>query len=208
VKVYVMSAEAQKTFSEVNEIYNLYHSAALNKTYYGALLARYQKWNTFLEIVIALTATGSGVSGWAYWQSGALVNIWGGITLISALLAVMKPFLQLNKKVEHYSRLFTGHLDNYLSLGAIVTKLRRRQELTSEMLQQFEIAEQRFIELSREDDPRPIASILQKCDEQVRKELPDENFWYPKRSSRTRRATKSEKKPDNVADFPAAPRTS
>jgi hypothetical protein len=168
-----------RTGAELAEIYNLYRSAALNKDYYGALLSRYQVYNTTLEILIAVGATSSGISGLTVWQLGYGKAVWATITLVSGLLAVVKPFLQLNKQIERYSRLFTGHLDNYLAIGSIVTKIRRRQELTPEMLQQFEAAEQRYIELSREDDPSPVPSIHKRCDDAVRLAHPDESFWYP-----------------------------
>jgi hypothetical protein len=77
-------------------------------------------------------------------------------------------------------------------LGAIVTKIKRRRELSQEIIQAFELAEQRFIELSRDDDPRTIKSIHIKCEEDVRIAIPDAALWFPapeKRHRSQQRAT-------------------
>jgi hypothetical protein len=169
-----------RLIADLGEIYDMYRTAALNKAYYGELLARYQRRNTWLEIAIAVGATSSGLSGLAIlnnWQYGKVA--WGVITAASSVLAVTKPILQINKQVERYSKLFTGHLENFLALRSLVNKIRRQRRLTKEMIQEFEIAEQRFIDLSRSDDPNTNATVHGRCEEDVRKMLPDEIFWYP-----------------------------
>src|SRR5689334_15071289 len=92
--------------AHLDEIYSTYRTAALNKAYYGGMLSRYQRRNTIFEIAIAVGATSSGVSGLALWSQPYGKATWGVITAISSLLAVAKPILQMNKKVERYSKLF------------------------------------------------------------------------------------------------------
>lgn len=174
------SLTTRRLVADLGEIYDMYRTAALNKAYYGEMLTRYQRRNTWLEIAIAVGATSSGLSGLAIlnnWQDGKLA--WGVITAVSGILAVAKPILQINKQVERYSKLFTGHLENYLALRSLVNKIRRRQKLTAEMIQEFEIAEQRFIDLSRGDDPNTVKKIHQRCEDSVRIMLPEDIFWFP-----------------------------
>src|SRR6266536_3221105 len=196
-------ADTEQVTSELREIYDMYRTATLNKNYYGAMLAKYQKRNLVLEIIIAIGATSSGVSGLTLWQEPYGKAIWGIITLISGILAVAKPILQLNKKVERYSKLFTGHLDNSLRLGALATKIRRKRELSADMVQEFELAEQRFVELSREDDPNTVLRVHKKCEDAVRLAIPDTVLWFPpikKKKRRIRhRTTLSEPKPVSIA---------
>jgi hypothetical protein len=174
-----MSVSSAEAFPQLAEIYNRYRSAALNKDYYGCLLAAYQRWNTWLEIAIAIGTAGSGISGLAVWQYDTGKTLWAVITALSSTLAIVKPFLQLNKKVERYSKLFTGHQDNYLSLTALVSKIKRRRQLTDEMIQEFEAAENRYVELAREDDPAINLSLASKCEARVRQQIPDAALWYP-----------------------------
>jgi hypothetical protein len=176
-----VSIPPDRATAELEELYNTYRTAALNKEYYGAKLARYQRLNTIMEITIALGATSSGISALTlmkYEPVGAI--IWGVITSISALLAICKPFLQINKKVERYSRLFAGHLDSYITLNALVIRIRRKRELTEDMLKQFDKAEQRFNELSRGDDPITDTKVALECEKVVRRRIPEECLWYPR----------------------------
>jgi hypothetical protein len=177
--LFAMPASSAEAFPQLVEIYNRYRSAALNKDYYGCLLAEYQRWNTWLEFAIAIGAAGSGISGLAVWHYDTGKTLWAMITAISSLLAIVKPFLQLNKKVERYSKLFTGHQDNYLSLTVLVSKIRRRRQLTLEMIQEFEGAENRYIELARDDDPAINLTLATKCEARVREQIPDSALWYP-----------------------------
>src|SRR5262249_26814632 len=119
-----MPLSDERVCSELCELYDAYRTAALNKEYYGLLLSRYQTNNTILEIAIAIGATSSGISGLALWQQPDGKIIWAIVTLMSGILAIAKPFLQLNKKVERYSKLFTGHLDAFLAIGALVSRIR------------------------------------------------------------------------------------
>jgi hypothetical protein len=183
--------------SELREIYNMYRTATLNKLYYGRMLARYQKLNTLLEIMIAIGATSSGISGFTLWQEPYGKEIWGAITLVSGLLAIAKPIMQLNKKVERYSKLFTGHLDNSLRLGALVTHIRRKRDLSAKDIAEFEIAEQRFIELSREDDPHTAVRLQKKCEQEVCNAIPESALWFPllRRPTRKRNVVQAKAPP-------------
>lgn len=43
----------------------------------------------------------------------------------------------------------------------------------------FEVAESRFMELSKDDDPHPNLELLGRCEEAVRMRHPPERAWYP-----------------------------
>jgi choline-glycine betaine transporter len=174
-----MPISAERANTELAELYETYRTAALNKEYYGAMLARFQRINTIIEITIALGATSSGISGLAVvTQYPQAKWLWGIITAASAVLAISKPILQLNRKIERYSRLFTGHLDIYLTLSALVSRVRRKREISEEMIKQFEKVEQRYFELSRGDDPIVKAKLLNRCRDAVVKRIPDTVLWF------------------------------
>ena len=172
--------EPNRATAELAELYETYRDAALNREYYGRLLARHQRNNTIIEVIIALGATSSGISGLTVIKDEPYgLYVWGVITSIAAVLAIAKPFLQFHKKIERYSRLFTGHLDNYITLNSLVIRIRRKQELTEDMIRQFERAEQRYSQLSRGDDPIKDISLCKQCEEIIRREIPDTVLWYP-----------------------------
>lgn len=164
----------------LTEIYNLLCRSALNKEYYGRSLDSTQRLNDILEILIAIGATGSGVSALTIWSKAPYGPwVWGTLALGSALLAVAKPIIQLNKRIERLARLYVGHSDNYANLLILVSRIRRHGDIDNEMISTFETAEARFLELSKEDDPRPNLRLLQKCEDMVRLRHPPQDAWYP-----------------------------
>jgi hypothetical protein len=172
--------DRQQIAAHLTELYTLQCRAALNKDYYGALLARYQSINTWIEILIAAGTTGSGLSAISdVWSTRYGQYLWGMLALTSAILAIAKPILQLNQTIEQFSKLFTGHSDIYASLLLLTSRIKRRAEMTDEMVSTFEAAELRFLELAQEDHPKPNLKILRRCEEAVRKRHPPEEAWYP-----------------------------
>ena len=113
------------TAAQLVEIYNLLCRSALNKEYYGAVLYRTQRLNDVLEILIAVGATGSGLS--AFWISSWNRMVAHGYGAQSqeccSLTAIAKPIVQLNKRIERLTRLYVGHNDNYTSLEIIVSRV-------------------------------------------------------------------------------------
>jgi hypothetical protein len=162
------------------EIYTLLCRSGLNKEYYGNVLHRTQRLNDVLEILIAVGTAGSGISALTIWQIQPYGPwVWGTLTTIAALLAIAKPIIQLNKRIERLTRLYVGHTDNYTSLVIIVSRIRRHNDVTSELIGSFEAAEARFLELAKEDDPRPNMKLLQRCEAMIRQRHPPDEAWWP-----------------------------
>lgn len=165
--------------TELNAIYDVYRSEALNKEYYGNRLAFYRLLNNTIEILIAVGMAGSGLSALTIWNNPVGKIIWGVLTLLSSFLAIIKPILQLNKKVEHYSSLFRGHTDNYINLQALVEKIKRTGELSDELRRLFITYEATYRELSRLDDPKPNQRVADRCEALVRSRIPRSALWFP-----------------------------
>ena len=123
---------------------------------------------------------GSAISALTVWKVEPYGPwIWGVLTAFSALLAVAKPIIQLNKRIERLTRLYVGHADNYASLLIIVSRIRRHNDVTPELIESFEAAEARFLELAKEDDPRPNMRLLRRCEATIRQRHPPETAWWP-----------------------------
>lgn len=170
---------AQATTNQLTEIYTLLCRSGLNRDYYGIALARVQVVNTWLEIVVAAGTAGSGLSALTIWNTEYGKIIWATLTVVATLLAVAKPVLQINKRVERLTRLYAGHSDNYSNLLILASRIKRKGQLTEEMQNAFEAAEARYLELSKEDDPHPNLRLLRTCQERVALRHPPESFWYP-----------------------------
>ena len=169
----------QEVSAHLTEIYTLLCRAGLNKDYYGVKLSRTQSVNTWFDIIVAIGAAGSGISALTIWSDEYGKILWGFLTAVSAIFAVVKPILQLGKKVERLSRLFSGHSEIYNNMIILVSRVKRRGELTVDMIKDFENSELRFLELSKEDDPRPSIKLLQRCENTIRIKHPARDAWYP-----------------------------
>lgn len=171
---------ASTAAQQLSEIYNLLCRSGMNKEYYGTKLHRAQRLNDWLEIVIAVGTTGSGISAFYIWTIQPYGPwIWGALTGVSALLAIMKPIIQLNKKIERLTKLYIGHSDNYANLDILISRIRRSGAIKPAFQELFEAAEAKYLELAKDDDPSPNARLLQKCEKLMRQRHPAEEAWWP-----------------------------
>ena len=165
--------------AQLAEIYILMCRSALNKEYYGKILSRTLSLNYWSDIFIAIGTTGSGLSALTVWSTGYGKIAWGVLTVLSALFAMAKPVAQLNKRIDKLTKLYAGHSDNYSTLLMLVSRIKRHGVVSEEMSGIFESAELRFVELSKDDDPKPNYRLLQQCEEVIRKRHPTDSAWYP-----------------------------
>lgn len=161
------------------QVYNAYRTALLNRKYYGHQLTKYRKFNIIFEWVIAAGATGSGVSGFALWETEPGKIIWSVVAGTAIVLATLKPMLNLGKSIERYTTLFTGHGKIYRNLESLVADVAFEQQLTKEMDKRFVEARVGFEDLDQHDDPKPNRKLLQKFQEEVNRQIPAQSLWLP-----------------------------
>lgn len=159
-------------------IYDHYRTFRLNQLYYGERLDQYRKYNKAVEIALIVGTSGS-VGGWAIFQGGVGSKVWGLVSGIACLLAVLQPVLKLKDGIERYSKLHTGHADVYYDLHRIVLDISANRELTESMYARFESVMERFTNLVKDDDPKPNEALLTRCEEAVKKEIPAHSLWMP-----------------------------
>lgn len=163
----------------VKAVNNTYRTALMNRRYYGYRLSVVKTWNAVLEIVIAV-CTSSAVGAWAIWKSTSVgANVWAVLAGLATLFAVVKPFLNLSKHVEKYSKLFVGHGDVYYDLKIITTELSRVRDYTDKIHEAFGRALERIKQLAPEDDPKINEKLRRRFFEEAKKEIPVESLWWP-----------------------------
>lgn len=165
--------------SFLNELYDQYRTAMLNRIYYGTRLANFKRWNLAHEIAIAI-GTSSALAAWAIWKTDTGGKVWAIITGLATILAILKPILQLSKQIERYSKLFAGHGDVLFDLEALIRKVRSTKEVTKEMENNFNQALSRIKTLAPQDYPKPSRELLNRCYAEVNKQVPANSLWIPK----------------------------
>lgn len=162
----------------LRRLYNDHRTALFNREYYGCRLEHTRRWNLGLEVVIAI-GTSSAVSGWLIWKDSTGETVWAIITGITAILAIVKPFLDLPKQIERYSKLFIGHGEVFYDLDQVVADVRTEQGFTSKLKRKYNEALVRNKELAADDDPKTKQRLGRKCQASVNKQLPAKDYWLP-----------------------------
>jgi hypothetical protein len=96
-------------YDERDEIWNATWDTYYN-SFYQELLAEkmviiWQRVDEVARFVIALTASGSAIAGWALWSSPGYKNLWAIIAGIGALLAVVQRVFDITKRLSEWGNL-------------------------------------------------------------------------------------------------------
>jgi hypothetical protein len=165
---------------QLRYIYNAYRTGLLNKKYYGEKLVNCQRYNLYMELAIALGATGSGgVAGLAIWGTITGKFAWLVISGVATVLSVIKPVMQLGKEIEKYTKLYSGHTTIYLELKSIVEDIERSKSVTTKIEDRYETIRTQAKELGGLDDPRQNEGLVRKLQGEVNLEIPQERLWVP-----------------------------
>jgi len=180
--------------AQIVRIYDSYRTALFKRKYYGYRLITSQQWNLAYECVLALGSS-SVIAGWAIWKIGFGEYVWAIIAGLVAVLAILKPFLQLSKSIEQHSQSYVGWSAIYLDIREVVLDIQTKRIFTEEMLKLFSAAEGRIKKLDLSEEPKLIEGLKQRCVEEVKKDIPSESLWDPiaSRLERTSPDTEEEK---------------
>jgi hypothetical protein len=169
---------ADAIYNSVRTLYSQYRTVSLNRKYYGNRLQTFRGWDRFFEITIAI-GTSSAIGGWAIWHASIGSSLWAVLGALVAVLAVIKPFLQLSKQIERYTKLFIGYGDTFYDLDLLVFEIGRTQIYSNEMDKAYRKTLERLRLLAADDDPQPNQKLLRKCTAEVNKEIPMTSLWWP-----------------------------
>ena len=169
--------------AELNVIYDTYRNASMHEKYYGNRLTHLTNWNRSYEIVLAI-GTSTAIAAWAIWEQNNWAKVfWAIFSGLITLLAITKPFLKMPEGIEKYSTLHTGYRALFLNLDSIVSKIRRKSAITSEVQELFDAAQDQYRSLALNDTVNFNQKILRRCQQQVLQEIPVNRLWYPARQA-------------------------
>jgi hypothetical protein len=165
---------------QLRQIYDTYRTALLNRKYYAYELSKQQNRNTCFEIIVAVGATGSGgIAGLAVWKLTPGFYVWIFISGTAAVLSVTKPILQLGKRIEEYTKLYTGYTSVYLELKTIVEDIEVLRYIPPKVEDKYLSIRVLMKELGVLNKPKQDDKLILRFQSQVNKEIPPENLWMP-----------------------------
>jgi len=171
-------AQTEVLRARLIEVYNLYRTALLNRKYYAHKLALWKRWNSALEVALAIGTSGT-IGAWAIWRKGAGEDVWTIFAASAALLGVIKPVIQLPKGIERYSKLYVGYSDLFYDFQAVVSDIQTTHSFSQEMGNKVANARERIKKLSLDDDPTPNKTLVKQFYGEVNTEIPSDRLWMP-----------------------------
>jgi len=94
-----------------NAAFDTYYEAYYEEFCADNLINRWQKLDEITKVLVALTASGSAVSGWALWKETQYRPLWPALAGVAAVLAIVNASLHVSERIKDSSemkRLFTS----------------------------------------------------------------------------------------------------
>ena len=156
-------------------ICDTYRRALFNANYNGRRLRSLNRANLALELGAAILAP-SGIAGLTILKS-SIDPLWSTLVATSgALLAAVKPILQLGKKAQRYSVQHAAYLDVYLAYRAVVERIQVAGRVTPESWRHHETLRARYQALARESDPNPSDRVRDALKAEVERQIPTDSL--------------------------------
>jgi hypothetical protein len=158
----------------------------MNAIYYAGRLGKLQTHSLWMDIVIAATASGSGLA--AVTQSAlpdAITHpLWQILSVLAAVVAVVRPVYAPGKRIEALTRQKQGYETNYFALRMLTSAIRQDSKVTADHRRRYATCFERHEKLSLQDEPSPDQKRLSEARRLVEEELPATRFWWPNGASR------------------------
>ena len=174
-----MNSQQRNLHHPVWDIYDEYRTARLNVKINEYHLANYKKWNFLIEFLLALTAS-SSVAGFWFWQSVTGQTVWKYLLVLTAILAVLKPMLNLSGKIQKFSEILTDFKSLEHDFHKLTILINQQQRYDPEFKEQFYylLYQKRFIN-QKTNEGTIRKSKKREFEDQVINELPANSFYIP-----------------------------
>lgn len=162
------------------QVYDKLRTARLNVKYYSMRLHALERINFGLELILAISAPTSAVAGLWFWQlpQGKLAWQWFGI--IAAVAAVVKPLLNLTKRIKDFECHLSGYRALEYELAEIKSLIEQKQRYDAVLQSEFRKTIQREKALvGKPPETRECSRVKKICQDQVLTEMPGKSFMVP-----------------------------
>jgi hypothetical protein len=161
-------------------VYDLYRTARLNVKYYSARLVQAERYNFAIELIIAITAPTSAITGLWLLKTPAGQAIWKYIAVLAAIAAVFKPLLRLPQRIKSLEQTISGYRALEYDLDLIVNRITSEGSYDKACKKMFEAAQKKkklLVVNPPENDQKK--DLIERLYSEVNNELPMEFFFIP-----------------------------
>lgn len=183
-----MTTETQKPaadqFDLACEVNDAYRRMQMNVKYYGRRLDAYERYNRWVEVVVAVGTSGS-VASLGVWGTTWGKVLFGILLATASILSVAKPIWNLSGTISRLSKLWSSYNDLANALERVVRDMLVNHRLRPELLETVAVALDTHATLASAEDPAPDAELLRTVFDEVNRELPMDRLWWPADPSST-----------------------
>lgn len=115
-----------------NVAFETWYLAAYNELVSGQVVRRWQIFDDATKVLVALTASGSAVSGWALWNDPDYKNIWLVLAGIGAVLSILSSALGVPSRLKDWGDLKRDFSMLEIELGTFRSRMRINPEFDVE----------------------------------------------------------------------------
>ncbi len=94
-----------------NAVWNTYYEAYYQEMLIDWYIIFYQRSDAWTKALVTLTASGSAISGWAFWTQPYAKPVWLTLAGLAAVLSIVNTVLGIPERLKGYEenkRFFTG----------------------------------------------------------------------------------------------------
>ncbi len=174
-----MNSNQRNIQHPVWDIYDEYRTARLNVKINEYQLAWYKRWNFWIEFTLALVASSSVASFW-FWVSDTGQVVWKFLMMVTAILAVLKPILNLSGKIQKYSEILSDFKSLEHDFHKLTILINQQKKYAPEVKDEFfDLLMQKKFITQKTDEKSIDKSKKQEFEKQVMDELPAKSFYIP-----------------------------
>ena len=177
---------------QVWELYDFHRTVRLNWKYYKRRLHRMRNVNNALEILLAVTAPGSAIAGYAAWQDEVGRWIWMALGTVAAVFSLAKPVLKLGQALERLEKAAQAYAGLDGDCQELTSEIRHARTYTDQHYAQFLrlLKKRNDFKQTMADEAEDRKLILELQDE-VAQELPADGFFVPGETAHGKKIEKS-----------------
>ena len=162
------------------DLYDLHASSLYWINIYEDQILRFNKRINYKDIIIALFATSSAISGFTIWQTSFGKAIWGIGVSIAAILAIIGPILNWNDKLLFYKEILTNYKELDSDCNILMSEIKMQKEFSDDIFKKYEVLHKKRKEA---DLKRPVLGLSleerKRYQQLVFDFLPRKSFYVP-----------------------------
>jgi hypothetical protein len=176
------SSVSNNSSQPVWDVYDDYRTAVWNVEIQQEELKKLKSINNWIEIPLAILAS-SSVTSIYFWTTPNGKMIWTALSFMTAVLAVVKPFLKLPEKIEQRGQMLADFCLIETALEKIKKRISAHKKYDDELQEQY----LKVLDLKSEIRKKCMGAnslsasqkIKDECFERVQKRHPKDSFYIP-----------------------------